>query len=115
MATLPGGYSGRSDVSSPGCQFDGKAKHDSLDGEITSTTGESGSLHDVIGVYGDTGKESDPAEEAARNLDWEAFLATHSDRHRIAIIVLVRVRALRRPSRFGVTVLKHLPRRIPLA
>jgi hypothetical protein len=83
------GYSGRSDVSSPGCQLDGKAKHDSLDDEITSVTGESGSLHDIIGVYGDVGKESDPAEEAARNLDWEAFLATHSDRHRTAIIVLV--------------------------
>ena len=82
------GYSGRSDVLSPGCQLDGKAKHDSLDYEITSENGESGCLHDVIGPYDDAGNESDPAAEAARNLDWEAFLASHSDRHRTAINVL---------------------------
>ena len=36
-----------------------------------------------------SGQESDPAEEAARNLDWEGFLASHPPRHRIAILVLV--------------------------
>ncbi|MCP5534879.1 MAG: hypothetical protein H7A51_01450 [Akkermansiaceae bacterium] len=82
------GYSGRSDALSPGCQLDGKAKHDSLDYEITSETGESGCLHDVIGPYDEAGNETDPAEEAARNLDWEAFLASHSGRHRTAINVL---------------------------
>jgi hypothetical protein len=35
------------------------------------------------------GQEPDPAEEAARNLDWEAFLASHPPRHRTAILVLV--------------------------
>ncbi len=33
--------------------------------------------------------EPDPSEEAARNLDWESFLAAHPPRHRTAILVLV--------------------------
>lgn len=83
-------YSGRSDVLSPGCQLDGKARHDWLDDELELETGESGSLHDLIAPADYHGCESDPAEEAARNLDWERFLATHSSRHRIAILVLVK-------------------------
>ena len=82
-------YTGRSDVMSPGCQIDGKARHESLDDEIEFDTGESGALHDVVAQYGYTGQEPDPAEEAARNLDWESFLAAHPPRHRIAILVLV--------------------------
>jgi len=84
------GYSGRADASSPGCQLDGKARHQSMDSEIQSDSDESaGTLHDVMSpsdYY--QGKESDPAEEAARNLDWESFLDSHSDRHRAAIEVL---------------------------
>jgi hypothetical protein len=83
------GYSGRSDVMSPGCQIDGKASHEWLDDKVEFGSGESGALHDVIAPYGYAGQEPDPAEEAARNLDWESFLATHSVRHRIAILVLV--------------------------
>jgi hypothetical protein len=82
-------YSGRSDVLSPGCQLDGNARHDWLDDEIELETGESGTLHDLIAPADYQGGESDPAEEAARNLDWEAFLASHPPRHRIAILVLV--------------------------
>lgn len=82
-------YTGRSDVMSPGCQIDGKARHESLDNEIEFDAGESGALHDVIAPYGYTGQEPDPAEEAARNVDWEAFLAASPKRHRIAILVLV--------------------------
>ena len=82
-------YTGRSDVMSPGCQIDGKARHESLDNEIEFDTGESGVLHDVIAPYGYTGQEPDPAEEAARNLDWESFLVSSPPRHRIAILVLV--------------------------
>ncbi len=81
---------GRSDVLSPGCQLDGKARHDWLDDEIELEGGETGSLHDAIAPSGYNGQETDPAEEAARNLDWEAFLASHPPRHRIAIGVLVR-------------------------
>jgi hypothetical protein len=33
--------------------------------------------------------EADPAEEAGRNLDWQAFLAVHPLRHRLAILVLI--------------------------
>jgi len=80
---------GRSDVMSPGCQIDGKAKHECLDAEIELEFGDVGSLHDVIAPPGYQGAEPDPAEEAARNLDWEAFLASHPPRHRAAILVLV--------------------------
>ena len=82
-------YTGRSDVMSPGCQIDGKARHEWLDDEIVFETGEPGTLHDVIASYGYHGQEPDPAEEAARNLDWEVFLASHPLRHRTAILVLV--------------------------
>ena len=84
-------YTGRSDVMSPGCQIDGKARHESLDEEIEfeNDAGEYGSLHDVIVPFEFHGQESDPAEEAARNLDWRQFLAAHPPRHRTAISVLV--------------------------
>ena len=54
-----------------------------------SSTGEAGTLHDVIAPFNIESHEADPAEEAARNLDWESFLASHPPRHRIAIVVLV--------------------------
>jgi hypothetical protein len=82
-------YSGRSDVFSPGCQIDGKARHEWMDAEVEFETGDSGTLHDVITPYYYQGQESDPAEEAARNHDWELFLASHPKRHRTAILVLV--------------------------
>jgi len=41
-------YTGRSDVLSPGCQIDGKARHDWLDAEVEFESGDSGTLHDVI-------------------------------------------------------------------
>jgi len=82
-------YTGRSDVMSPGCQIDGKARHEWLDDEIEFETGESGTLHDIVGSYGYQGDECDPAEQAARNLDWETFLAAHPPRHRVAILALV--------------------------
>jgi DNA-directed RNA polymerase specialized sigma24 family protein len=82
-------YTGRSDVLSPGCQIDGKARHEWLDDEIEMEFGDVGTLHDVIAPHGYQGPEPDPAEEAARNLDWEMFLASHPPRHRVAILVLV--------------------------
>jgi hypothetical protein len=82
-------YTGRSDVFSPGCMIDGKARHEWMDAEVEFETGDSGTLHDVITPYHYQGQESDPAQEAARNLDWESFLASHSHRHRTAILVLV--------------------------
>ena len=80
-------YTGRSDVFSPGCQIDGRARHESLDEEIELESTEVGTLHDVIVPF--NGHESDPAEEAARNIDWAEFLAMHPPRHRRAIQVLV--------------------------
>jgi hypothetical protein len=82
-------YTGRSDVMSPGCEIDGNARHEWLDDEIEMEFGDIGTLHDVIVPPGYQGQEPDPAEEAARNLDWQSFLASHPPRHRIAILVLV--------------------------
>jgi hypothetical protein len=82
-------YSGRCDVMSPGCQIDGKARQESLDDEVEFDIGDPGTLHDVITPFGTDDRESDPAEEAARNLDWQSFLAAHPPRHRAAILVLV--------------------------
>ena len=82
-------YTGRSDVMSPRCQFNGMAHHEWLDDEVEMEFGDVGTLHDVIAPYGYSGQEPDPAEEAARNLDWESFLASHPPRHRSAIGVLV--------------------------
>lgn len=80
-------YTGRSDVMSPGAQIDGKARHEWMDAEVEFESGDYGTLHDVVLEF--DGQESDPSEDAARNLDWESFLAAHPPRHRIAIIVLV--------------------------
>jgi len=74
---------------SPGCLIDGRARHEWLDDEIEMEFGDTGTLHDVIAPPGYQGQEPDPAEEAARNLDWELFLASHPPRHRTAILVLV--------------------------
>ena len=92
-------YSGRSDVFSPGAQIDGKARHESLDEDIDFGSGETGVRHEIIAPREYQGQESDPAEEAARNLDWESFLASHSPRHRIAILVLVRGGTMREAGR----------------
>ena len=82
-------YTGRSDVMSPGCQIDGRARLESLDVEIELESADVGTLHDVIAPFDYQGHEPDPAEEAARNLDWAEFLAAHPPRHRVAILVLV--------------------------
>jgi DNA-directed RNA polymerase specialized sigma24 family protein len=81
-------YTGRSDVYSPGAQLDGTARHEWLDADVELETGDSGTLHDIIAPYQYQGQESDPAEEAARNLDWQSFLTSHPPRHRTAILVL---------------------------
>ena len=82
-------YSGRSDVYSPGCQIDGHAIHEHLDDDVEFESGDFGTLHDIISPFDPNSHEADPAEEAGRNLDWQAFVASHSPRHRIAILVLV--------------------------
>jgi len=108
-------YTGRSDVLSPGCQIDGKARHESLDEEIELESTEVGTLHDVIAPLDYLGHESDPSEEAARNLDWEEFLASHSPRHRVAILVLVQGGTMREAGKrcgIGDTAAANLKRRI---
>jgi hypothetical protein len=82
-------YSGRSDVYSPGCQIDGHAIHEHLDDEIEFESGDYGTLHDIISPFDPNSHEVDPAETAGRNLDWQAYLASHPPRHRVAILVLV--------------------------
>jgi hypothetical protein len=108
-------YSGHCDVMSPGCQIAGKARHESLDDEIVFETGEPGVLHDVIAPFGSDARECDPAEEAARNLDWEMFLAAHPPRHRLAILVLVDGGTMREAGKlFGIgdSAAANLKRRI---
>jgi hypothetical protein len=82
-------YSGRSDAMSPGAQIDVKVRFEWLDGEVEFESGDSGTLHDVVATGGYQGQETDPAEEAARNIDWQTFLAASPPRHRIAIEVLL--------------------------
>jgi hypothetical protein len=85
-------YAGRTDALSPGCQIEGRARHESLDDEIRFENGEFGdvyTLHDIVTPPDYQGHEPDPAEEAARNLDWAEFLAAHPPRHRTAILVLL--------------------------
>ena len=82
-------YSGRSDVMSPGCQIDGKSRFDWMDDEIELECGEIGTLHDLLAPNCYHGQEADPAEEAARNIDWHSFLASSPQRHRTAIVILV--------------------------
>ena len=82
-------YTGRSDVMHPGCQLDGNARFDWLDCEVEFETGDVGTLHDVITSHAYQGQECDPSEEAARNLDWQAFLANSPERYRIAVDVLL--------------------------
>ncbi|MES2922126.1 MAG: hypothetical protein V4819_11295 [Verrucomicrobiota bacterium] len=82
-------YTGRSDVLHPGCQLDANARFDWLDNEVEFETGDVGTLHDVVSSYGYQGQESDPSEEAARNLDWKAFLARSPEKYRTAVDVLL--------------------------
>lgn len=83
------GYTGASDVMSPRCQFQNKARHEWIDLEVEMECGDVGSLHDVIASSGYQGHETDPSEEAARNLDWKAFLARSPEKYRIAVDVLL--------------------------
>lgn len=91
----------RTDVHSPATQLDGRAQLDHLDGGPDSPAycnelgdGPDG-LHEI--VWG--GDTDDPAEEAARNLDWDQFIATHSERHRVAVLVLARGGTMREAGR----------------
>ena len=100
--------SSRSDALSPGAQLDGTVRLDHLDGApdvgpsarkgacIDSDDGCDG-LHEIVWPGGAT--PTDPSEEAARNLDWEAFLATRPHNHRTAILVLARGGTMREAGR----------------
>ena len=82
------GYAGRGDVYSPGCQIDGNSRFEALDNDVEVDDEPCGTLHDVIHPFSPDDHEMDPAGEAARNLDWEAFLASQPPRHRMAILTL---------------------------
>ena len=91
--------SSHSDVLSPGTQLDGRVRLDQLDGapdapptgrqgaKVDSDDGSDG-LHELVWSSIADSTPTDPSEEAARNLDWEAFLAVSPPRHRTAIMVL---------------------------
>lgn len=82
------GYAGRCDVYSPGCQIDGNSRFEALDAEVEVDEEACGTLHDIIHPFSPDDHEMDPAGEAARNLDWEAFPANQPSRNRKAILTL---------------------------
>jgi len=91
----------RTDVHAPATQLDGKACHEYLDGapDRPDHGSESGDAPDGLHEIVWDGPTNDPAEEAARNLDWEAFIDNHPPRHRIAIQVLARGGTMREAGR----------------
>jgi hypothetical protein len=93
--------SSRTDVLAAGTQLDGLVHHEHLDGgpDEPSHASELGDNADGLYDIAWNGQATDPAEDAARNLDWEAFLARHSDRHRIAVLVLAQGGTMREASR----------------
>ncbi len=82
-------YSGRTDAMSAGCQIDGNARYEWLDDDVEVEAGVCGTLHDIIAPNEYHGHETDPSEEAARNVDWGNFLVDKPSRYRIAITVLL--------------------------
>jgi hypothetical protein len=78
-------YTGRSDVMSPGCQIDGKARHEWLDLEIELEFGDVGTLHDAIAPVTKARNPTPPRKPPA-TLTGRASLP-HI--HRTAILVLV--------------------------
>jgi hypothetical protein len=88
-------WSGRTDVMSPAAALDRSVRLERLDGCPGRSPGQSRpdfgdspeGLHE-IGWTGNVPGSSDPADEAARNIDWEEFLALHPPRYRIAVLVL---------------------------
>jgi hypothetical protein len=67
-------YGGRADALSPAAQLDGRSQLTSLQQEAThdQETGEAMAIP-VLDLLADTAE--DPAQAAARNLDWEQFLS----------------------------------------
>ena len=93
------GYAGRTDVYSPGCRIDGNARLHALDAVAEVDDEPCGTLHDVLHPFNPDDHELDPAGEAARNLDWEAFLATQPPRHRKAVLALAEGGTMREAGR----------------
>jgi len=93
--------SSRTDVHSPGIQINGRAHLDHLDGgpdtgvQYTECGDAPDGLHEIVW----NGPIDDPAEEAARNLDWDQFIASHPPRHRVAILVLASGGTMREAGR----------------
>ena len=93
-------YAGRADVLSPAAQLDGRSVMSSMDEPKPSDVeGENLTLHDVLGR-----SEADPAEQAARELDWEPLLAELDDRKLAILRTVAEGGALNRlAKRFGIS------------
>jgi hypothetical protein len=115
-------WSGRMDVMSPGAQLDGNVRYEHLDGDPGGEDRQSGpdgsdapdGLHETIwaGIHA---VPADPADEAARNIDWQEFLSSHHPRYRIVITILARGGTMREAGRcFGIsdTAASSLKRRL---
>ena len=90
-------WSGRTDVMSVAASLDRSVRFEHLDGDPDGgratrqpnadfCDGSEG-LHEIAWT-GNGPSSTDPAEEAARNIDWDEFLALHPPRFRIAVLVL---------------------------
>jgi len=74
-------YAGRADVLSPAAQLDGHSTLSSMDeGIATDDEGDGLTLHDVLAKH-----EEDPAQKAARQIDWSEIMAELDDR-KLAIL-----------------------------
>ena len=88
-------WSGRTDVMSPAAALDHSVRLERLDGcpgrssaQPRPDFGDSAEgLHEIVWT-GNAPGSCDPADEAARNIAWEEFLALHPPRYRIAVLVL---------------------------
>jgi hypothetical protein len=94
-----------------GAQLDSNVRHEHLDGDPNGEDRQPGpdgsntpvGLHEIIWA-GTHAIPTDPSDEAARNIDWQEFLASHHPRYRIVITILARGGTMREASRcFGIS------------
>jgi len=101
----------RVDAMAPAALIRGRVRHEHLDGDPGRDSDAEGAcarvcecvpaapaLHDI--AWDESASlPTDPSEEAARNLDWAAFIAGRSPRFRMAILVLARGGTMREAGR----------------
>jgi len=101
----------RSDALAPGTQLAGRVRHEHLDGDpdgedrlpCLDGADTPDGLHELIWA-GAHAVPTDPADEAARNIDWQEFLSSHHPRYRIVVTILAGGGTMREAGRrFGIS------------